>query len=437
MQVSVENTGELERRVEVQIPEENIHSQVQSKLQSMTQTTRVQGFRPGKVPFKVIQGRYGSQVRQEVIGQLVQSSFQEAVTQEKLRPVGSPTIDPLEDTAGEGLKYTATFEVMPEITLQPIEKLNIERPGYSLSSDDIDATIERMQKQHTEYVEVERAAKEDDQVTIDFQGKIDGEIFEGGSAEDYSLVIGAKRFIEGFEEGLIGAKAGSEVELELTFPEEYQAEHLAGKDVVFMVTLKGVKEPKTAELNEEFFQRYGLQEGGIDAFKDLVKGNLERELNNKINEITRDNMLDVLFEEHTLTLPKLLVDNEAQRLLDEMKQRFQQQGMPVEAFDKTNPEDYREQAEKRVTLQLLLSEIIKQNELKADPAKVKQLIEQQAQGYEDPQAVINWYYSDQQRLADIEAVVLEQDIVQWVADKAQIKEKKMTFDEIMNYRQTG
>ncbi len=437
MEVSIENTGELGRKLTVQIPEDQISPKVQSRLQSLSKTTKVQGFRPGKVPMKVIQGRFGAQVREEIIGQLVQSSFQETVTKENIRPAGMPTIDPLEDKAPEGFEYTATFEVMPEINVNPIEKLNVEQPESEVGDADVDKLIEVLRKQNSELNEVDRKSKQGDTLVIDFVGKMDGEAFDGGTAQDFKIELGSGQLIAGFEDGLVGLSKGDEKDLDLTFPEDYQAENLAGKDVVFSVTVKEVQEAKLPELDDEFFKRFAITEGGLEAFKNMLKNNMERELSQKIKEMSRDNILDVLYEANSINLPQVLVDNEAQRLLDEMKENMKRQGFPADALDKADKSTYEEQAKKRVTLQLLLSEIIKENELKADPAKVRQIIETQAQSYDDPSQVINWYYADKSRLAEVEAVALEEDIVNWVLDKADVSKKKMAFDEIMNNRQTG
>ncbi len=437
MEVSIENTSDLERKVKVQIPEDQISSKVLSRLQSLSQTTKVQGFRPGKVPMKVIQGRFGTQVRQEIVGQLVQSTFQEAVIKEDLRPVGMPTIDPLEDTTGEGLKYTATFEVFPEVRINPIEDLSVERPICNVQEDDIENLTNVLRKQQSEQHVVERATKDGDVLITDFEGKVNGEIFDGGTAKDFQIEIGKNQLITGFEEGLIGAKAGETKILALKFPDDYHSENLAGKDVEFSVSVKEVKESVLPELNDDFFKIYGVDEGGIEAFKDTLKNNMTRELEQKVKELVRDNILDVLYEANTILLPKVMVENEAQRLLQEMKENLKKQGISAEALDKTEASTYEEQAKKRVTLQLLLSELIKKNEMKADPAKVRQMIESQSQGYEDPSAIINWYYADKERLANVEAMVLEEDIVSMILEKAKVSETEMTFDEIMNKRQTA
>lgn len=440
MQVSVENTGDLERKVKVQVPEEQISSQVQTRLQSMSKTTNVQGFRPGKVPMKIITGRYGAQVRQEIVGQIVQSSFQEAITQENLKPAGMPTIDPLEDKSGEGLIYTATFEVFPEITLKPSEELAVEKPVCKVSDADVTKMIEVLQKQQTKFETVDRKGKEGDALMTDFVGKIDGEAFEGGTAKDFQIILGSNSLIAGFEEGLVGSKAGDEKDLDLKFPDDYQKQELAGKDVVFSVTVNEVKEAKLPELDDEFFKLYGVSEGGLEAFKNTLMSNMEREVEQKVKTVVRDNILDAIYAANKITLPRVMLDNEAQRLHEDMKENLKKQGIPADALDKAGTDTlgaFEEQAKKRVTLQLILSEIIKENEMKADPDKVRQMIEQQAQSYEDPGAIVNWYYSDKSRLAEVEAVALEEDIVTWILNKAQVTDTEMTFDEIMNKGQTG
>lgn len=437
MEVSLQNSDGLERRLQIAVPEEDISPQIQNKLEQLSRTTRVQGFRPGKVPMKVIRSRFGAQVRQEVIGEVVQTTFQEAVTQEKLRPAGMPTIDPLSAEDGQGLSYTATFEVYPDLELAPAENIEIERPVAKITDDDIEKMIERLRKQNGTLESCDRVATEGDTLVIDFTGKLDGEEFQGGTAEDFEIELGSERLIDGFEQGLLGAKAGESRDLDLTFPDEYQKSDLAGKAVTFSVTVKDVKTTKLPELDDDFFKLFGVNEGGLEAFKSEVRNNMEREAERSAQNRVRDVVLDKLFEHNQFESPKVMLEAESRKLHDEMKQRFQSQGMDPAQLDQIGPETYLEQAKKRVALQLILSEIIKQNDMQADPDKVRTLIEQHAVNYQDPAAIINWYYADKNRLAEVEALALERDVVDFLMSKCKVKEAEISFDEIMNTGQTG
>lgn len=437
MEVSLEKTGALERRLRVAVPEEQIISQVQSRLENLTRTTRVQGFRPGKVPMKVIRSRYGEQVRQEVVSELVQSTFQEAIVKEKLRPAGMPTIDPINSDLGQGLSYTATFEVYPDLELASVEEIEIEKPTPKINAADIEKMIGLLQKQNSTLEVCDRDAAEGDVLTIDFEGKIDDEVFEGGSATDFHVEIGSKRLISGFEEGLIGARTGDKLNLKLLFPDEYQKSELAGKPVTFSVTVKEVKEFKLPELNDDFFRIFGVTDGGMEAFKAEVRSNMEREAEKNSRHRIRNAIFDKLFEHNQFETPKVMLEAESRRLADEMKERMKSQGMDAGMMNDIDVSVYEEQARKRVSLQLILSEIIRLNEMKSDPNKVRALIEQHASNYEDPGAIMNWYYSDKSRLAEVEALALEGEVVDWILDKCKVKDVEIPFDEIMNTGQTG
>ena len=437
MQVSVENTGTLERKVHIEVPEERVSTEVNNRLQRLTKTTKVQGFRPGKAPLKVIQGRYGVQVRKEVVGELVQSTFYEAITQEKLKPAGPPKIDDLADESGKNLSFTAVFEVFPEIALKPVSDLEFERPMCAISEQEVTDMIDVLRKQQREQKVVERPAQMDDIVNINFEGFMDGEAFEGGKAENYNLELGAKRFIEGFEEGLIGKSAGEEVTLNLTFPDDYGNEKLKGKAAEFKVTINSVNEPVLPEVNAEFMERFGIKDGDETAFRNEIKRNMEREVELTLRRQLKDKVLDGLHEANSIDLPQSMVENEEHRVRHELEDNFKRQGMDPDAISKADSSLFTEQAKKRVSLQLIVAEIIKQNELKADPAKVREMIEQAASGYEDPAAVINWYYSDQKNLKEVEALALEDVVIDWVLAHASVTEKACTFDEVMNKGQTA
>lgn len=437
MQVSVESTSTLERKVRVELPEDRISSAVSDRLQNMTKTTKVQGFRPGKVPLKVIQGRYGEQVRNEVVGELVQSSLYEAINQESLRPAGQPRIDDLNDEAGKDLAYTAVFEIYPEVSLKPMSEIKVERSVCEVTDKDVSSMIEMLRKQRRELKPVERAAKEGDSVNINFEGFIDGVAFEGGKAENHDLELGSKNFIEGFEEGLVGKSAGDDVTLDLKFPDEYGNEELKGKETQFKVKVNLVNEGVLPEIDASFMEQFGVTDGKEETFNAEIRRNMEREVELTVRRQLKDTVFESVREANDVDLPQALVANEQHRVKHELEERLKQQGLDSGAIGGADNSLFTEQAEKRVALQLLVGEIIKQNELKADPAKVRQMIEQAASGYEDPNSVINWYYSDQKNLAEVEALALEDGVVDWILEHANVTDKPCAFDEIMNKGQTA
>ncbi|GJM04602.1 MAG: trigger factor [marine bacterium B5-7] len=437
MQVSVENTGALERKIRVEVPADKISSEVSERLQKMTKTTKVQGFRPGKVPLKIVQGRYGLQVRKEVIGELVQSSLYEAITQEDLKPAGQPQIDELKDESGADLAYTATFEVYPEVKLKEVGGLEFEKPTCDVTEDDISHMIEMLRKQRRELKIAERAAQNGDVLNINFEGFMNGVAFEGGTAENYELELGSNSFIAGFEAGLVGASEGDDVVVNVKFPEEYGNEALKGKDAEFKVKVNLVNETVLPEVDEAFMLEFNVKDGKEETLRVELKRNMEREVGLTLRRQIKDTVMDALHEANEIELPQALVANEAHRAKHDFENNLKRQGHNADAIGSLDASVFAEQAKKRVSLQLILGEIIKQNELKADPEKVKEMIEQVASGYEDPSAVLNWYYSDQKNLAEVESLALEDDVVDWVLGHANVTDKACTFDEIMNKGQTA
>lgn len=438
MQVSVESTGALKREMKVTIPEEKIAGEIKNRLQSMSKRTKIDGFRQGKVPMKVIENRYGQQVRQEVLGEVVQSSYYEALQQEKLTPAGSPKINP-EDTKGNGLTYTAVFEIMPEVKLASIDNLEIEKPECQITDDDYQKMVEVLRKQRTSQEEVNREAKTGDTLEIDFDGFIDDEPFEGGSAKEFKLELGQNRFIEGFESGLIGKNAGDSVSLELKFPDDYHQESVAGKPVRFEVEIKKVLEDVLPELDEAFYAQFGVNDGDAEAFKKEVLNHMEKEAEVAKRNRVRDTVMNKLFDENPLDLPEALVHEEIHRLEHQYMEQLRNYGIDPATQKEAAPNHdmFKDRAKKRVALQLIVMEIIKKQELKADPDKVRETIEKNATNYEDPEMVKNWYYQDKQRLAEIEAVVLEDQVIDWVCENAKISKIDVKFDDLMNNGQTA
>jgi trigger factor len=437
MQVSVEDTGELGRKVRVEVPGGKINSEVDTRLQKMTKTTKIQGFRPGKVPLKIVRSKYGTQVRKEVIGELVQSSLYEAISQENMKPAGQPQIDDLKDESGEDLVFTASFEVYPEVNLKDVGLLEFEKPICEVTEDDVTIMIDMLRKQRRELKISKKAAKNGDVLNINFEGSIDGEAFEGGTGKSHELELGSNSFIAGFEDGLVGASEGENVVVNVKFPQEYGNEALKGKDAEFKVKVNSVNETVLPEVNETFMLEFNVKDGKKETLDNEIKRNMEREVGLTLRRQVKDAVLDALHEANEIELPQALVANEAHRAKQDFEKNLKQQGHNVKAIDSLDASVFNEQAKKRVSLQLILGELIKRNELKAKPEKVKEMIEQVASGYEDPSAVLNWYYSDKKNLAEVESLTLEDDVVDWVLAHAKVIDKACTFDEIMNKGQTA
>ena len=436
MQVSVETTSGLERRMTVQIPKDKLDQEVQVRLKQLAGKAKIQGFRPGKVPMNVIKQRYGGQVEQEVMGELIQSSYVEALTQENLRPAGMPHIQPAESTSESGeMTYTATFEVYPEIAVKGLENIKVEQPVLEISEQDMDEMLETIRKQRKQWKEADKAAENGDRVVIDFEGFMDGEAFEGGTAQDYALELGAKRMIPGFEDQLVGIKAGEERSINVKFPADYHAKNLADKDVEFKVKAHKVEAPELPELNDEFAESFGITEGGLDRLREQVKENMEREAKQKIRSQVKQQVLDGIVEQNPVDLPKVLIDGEIEHLMQQQRQAMGlSEGNQTQDID---PKLFEDQARRRVALGLILSELIKQNEIKVEPAKLREAIENIAASYERPEEVVKYYYGDKERLSEIENLVLEDEAIDWVVTQASVTDKKTTFNELMNPTAAG
>ncbi len=429
MQVSVTSTEGLERSMTVEVPADKIEQEVQQRLKGMAGKVRIDGFRPGKVPFSVIQKRYGPQVRQEVESELVRDSFYEAIQQENLRPAGTPKIE-TDASKGENLAFTATFEVYPEVSVTVPSDLVIEKPAVEIADADLDNMLEKLRTQRAGWEQVERAAEDGDQVIIDFLGKLDGVAFEGGEAEDFTLELGSKRFIEGFEDQLIGVSAGDVKEVNVTFPENYQSADLAGKAVVFEVTVKTVNGPKLPDLDdEEFLKALGVEEGGVDNLRSEVRQSMDRELGQKITALVKEQVLDKVLDANPIELPSALVEDELRQMANQARQSMGLEG-EQEVADEVR-EVLGDRARRRVALGLMVGELIREKGFQADADKVRTRIEEMAQSYEDSQAVLNWYYQDKSRLSGVEALVLEDQVVDWLLSELKIEEVAKNFDDIM------
>ncbi len=428
MQVSVEAISELMRIVTVQVPEDKIQSEISKRLQTLSQKARIDGFRPGKIPGSVIKKRFAKPVRKEVLAELVQSSLYEALTDEKLQPAGVPAIEQKDPGEDGGLEFVAKFEIYPEIELKPFEEIQISRPVYTIAESNIDATIEKLRTQKTDYHGVERAVKSGDQVKISFSGVCNEENFTDGRVEDYSVVVGGNTMIPGFEEALINMETGVEKVFSLDFPDDYQSQKLAGNTAEFTVCINTVEEAVLPEVDEKFIQSYGIGSGDLTEFRSEIKNRMKDEADRVVGSKTKHAVMDALLENNTVTLPNVIVDQE----IDQLKKSSQSaHGGEIE------PEASEEQlgqlekeARRRVNLGLLLAEIIKTNSLKADPGKVRTAIENLARGYESPDEVVNWYYSNSEQLKNVEHMVLEEQAIDLVLGGASVTDENVDFDRL-------
>ncbi|RMV73220.1 Trigger factor [Pseudomonas caricapapayae] len=425
MQVSVENTSALERRMTIGVPAERIETEVNKRLQQTARKAKIPGFRPGKVPMSVIRQRYEDGARQEALGDLIQATFYEAVVEQKLNPAGAPAVEPKSFEKGKDLEYVATFEVFPEFTVAGFDTIAVERLSADVAESDLDNMLEVLRKQNVRFEVADRAAQNEDQLNIDFVGKVDGEVFAGGSATATQLVLGSGRMIPGFEDGLVGAKAGEERVLNVTFPEDYQNLELAGKAAEFNVTVNTVSEPKLPELNEEFFKQFGIKETGIEGFRTEVRKNMERELRQAIKSKVKNQVMDGLLAANPIEVPKALLENEVNRLRVQAVQQFGGNIKP----DQLPAELFEEQAKRRVELGLIVAEVVKQFDLKPDDARVREMIQEMASAYQEPEQVVAWYYKNEQQMNEVRSVVLEEQVVDTVLQKASVTDKSVSYEE--------
>ncbi|MEB4593598.1 trigger factor [Candidatus Thiothrix sp. Deng01] len=431
MQVSVETTGNIDRKMTVAVPAEQIDKEVDKRLKGMVGRVRIDGFRPGKVPFSVVKKRYGDSVRFEVVEKLLGATFQEAASQEKLRVAGLPEIDLKNMEAGKDLEYVASFQIYPEVVIAGVETLAITRPVAEITEADLDKMIDIIRKQNQEWVDVDRAAAVGDMLKVDFAGTVDGEAFEGGAAEDYVVELGAGRMLKDFEDGLLGMKAGDEKTIDVAFPEDYHADNLKGKTAQFKLAVKQVREPAMPEVNEDFIKKFGVESGSVEEFRAEIKKNMQRELDNAIKTQLKQQVMDGLAELHAIDIPNALINDEIRYIRDEFSQNTgsQADNMPDELFAP--------QAERRVKLGLIVGEIIRQNALQRDPARVDAMLEAVAASYEEPEALKSYYRSNRQAMQTIEAAVMEEMIVDWAMEKATVTDEHRDFDSVMNPNKQG
>jgi trigger factor len=431
MQVSLETQEGLKRKITVTVPDEEIQKAYNKKIDGAMKSVKIDGFRPGKTPRKVVEERYGESVRRDIVNEVLQRTLFEAITEQKLNPAGSPVIESLAADEGKDLEYVASFEVYPEIELKDLSGLEIEKVASEIQATDLENLVEQLRKQRTEWNEVEREAKKDDQVIIDFDGSVDGEPVEGGKAEKVPLVLGSNSMIPGFEDGIIGAKAGDDLEVNVKFPDGYHEAKLSGKPAVFKIKVHKVNEAKLPEVNDEFLKQFGVKEGGIEKFKEDLKKHMTKELEAAVKVKNKNAVLEKLLEINKVEIPNALLEAEIEALHQQM---HQQQGQAPEKDHKLTDEERKhleEPAKRRITLGLLIGEFIKKNELKPDADRVKTLIESMSSSYENPAEFVKWYYGDKQRLGQIEAVAMEDQAVEKLLETAKIVDKKMDYKDVM------
>ncbi|ROO31026.1 trigger factor [Salinisphaera orenii] len=435
MDVSVENPGGLARRLKVQIPAERVTEAVDAKVRRVGEHAKIPGFRPGKVPTKVLYQRYGAQARQEAAGELVQSVYPEAIEQSELKPAGQPQIELGEVKEHEPLEFTATFDVYPEIELKGLDDIAVEKPVAEVTDADVDKTIERIRDQNKTWESVERESRDGDQAVVDYVGRIDGEAFEGGSGEDIEVNLGEQQFLPDLERALVGCKAGEEFDVDVSFPDDYGAKDLAGKTANFEVTVKDIKEPKPAEIDEAFLQQMGIEEGGVDELKSKVRESLEQEARHAADTRVKTQTMDALHGANPIDVPESMVAQEIERMRKEAMQRMPQEMQQDEEQAKQllPDEALREQAERRVALGLLIAEVISEKELELDQERVNAKMEEVAAGYGDQAEQVKQYYQQNPQLMQgLQAMVMEEQVIDKLLEGATVTEKTVELDELLN-----
>ncbi|GEK13923.1 trigger factor [Aliivibrio fischeri] len=428
MQVTVETKEGLERVLTITVPAANIEDAVSAELRNIAKNRRFDGFRKGKVPMKMVAKMYGQAVRNDVMGEVMQRHFIEAIVKEKINPAGAPTFTPVEFAEGKDLVFSASFEVYPEVALQGLDKVVVEKPQVEVKDEDVAEMLETLRKQQSTWADADIAAEDGTRATINFVGSIDGEEFEGGKADNFPLEMGQGRMIPGFEDGIKGKKAGDELTIDVNFPEEYHAENLKGKAAQFAIKVVKVESRELPELNDEFVAKFGA-EGGVEGLKAEVRKNMERELAQAVKNKIKEQAINGLVEQNNIDVPSALIDQEVQVLRQQAVQRF---GGNADTAPELPRELFEEQAKRRVVVGLLLGEVIKSEELKADDEKVKALINEMASAYEDPTEVVAYYEGNEQMMNNMRNVALEEQAVEAILAKAQVSEKAFGFNELMN-----
>jgi trigger factor len=435
MPANVETLGTLERRVSMSVPLQDIERQVEAKLKQLARNVKMPGFRPGKVPMKLVAQTYGPQVRNEVLGDAVQKSFSDAVREANLRVAGYPKIEPKKeekpaDAAPTALEFSATFEVYPDIKVGDLAAASIEQPRAAVDDAAVERTIEVLRKQRARFVEASRPARDADRVTVDFQGTLGGQPFEGGKAENFVLTLGEGRMLPEFEAAARGMSAGERKSFALKFPADYHAKDVAGKDAEFEIAVKRVEEPQLPALDAEFAKALGVADGDLAKMRAEIRANVERETKKRVEARLKSQALDALLAATPVELPKSLIQMEAQQLVERAAADLQQRGVKLDQVPLA-PQHFEQTARRRVALGLIIAELARAEGLQPKPAEVRAMVEQEAQSYESPAEVVKWFYMQPQRLSEMEAMALEANVVKWILSKAKVTEKQLSFDELM------
>ena len=436
MQVSVESNSDIKRTLTISVPQEEVDAVTTKRYDEVKRTARIDGFRPGKIPMSVIKQKFGASIKAEALSELTQNFFYKAIMEEKLNPASQPVITP-NDNAAEGFEFSATFEVYPEITLNSFDNLELKKPVAVISDDDIDGMVEKLRTQKIVWKEVKRKAKDGDRVTINFTGMVNDEAISDEPIKDFPVVLGSKSMIPGFEKELKGVKKTEELAFELAFPDDYQEKKLAGQLGQFKVSVNLVEGSKLPEVDEAFIKEFGVDSGDMADFREDLSKNMTGEADKALLSKRKEIVMDALVENNDVSVPEALVDNEINQMMASMKERAEQGQQSPLPMPELPREMFEAQAKKRVKLGLLLSEVIKVNDIKADDEKVQQRIEEFAQQYGDPEEVINWYKSNPQERSKIESVVLEDQLVDWMLEKSKVTEEALSFDELMNSAQAA
>jgi trigger factor len=435
MRVTVEHTDTVERLMRVDIPEEQIADEVSNRLQSLTRTVRLPGFRPGKAPLKVIAHQYGRRVRNEVVGEMIRSTFEDALVREKLRLAGAPTIDPVKAHPGEGLSYTAVFEVYPEITIAEVDGLRIRRPSAQITEADVNRTLEKLRNQRKVWSPSPVPARLGDRLTIDYEVRLDELSEQRDKGEGVRMELGSNKRFKALEEGLVGTIPGTERNVQLTYPADYSVVELAGKSATWKIQVREVEAATIPDLDDELASQLGIEEGGIDALRRAVRENMERELAQAIAAETKQRVVEALLAANPVEVPTSLIEVEKKRLVRNRGEALARLGLDADRFP-ANDAALGEHAKRRVATGLLLTELVNKNNIKVDPAKIRQRVDAIAQSVDRPEQVVQWYYAQPERLAEIEAGLLEEGVVDWVLARADVTNESTSFDELLNREQT-
>lgn len=434
MEATTAQANELERRVDLSIAIADVEKEMDQRLKRIGKNMKMAGFRPGKVPFSIVKQQHGDQARHEVLSEELDRVFGETVTARKMRVAGYPRIEAKNTESTTHLEFSAIFEVYPEITLGDMSTAEVERPILEVSAAEVDKTLDILRKQRVSYADIDRAAAKEDRVVIDFLGKKDGIPFQGGEAKDYPFVLGQGMMLPDFENAVEGAKSGESKTFDLAFPADYHAKDLAGQTVQFEITVKQVQAPKLPDIDAEFAKGMGIADGDVTKMRAEIESNLKREVKRRIETKLKDQVMEALIKTTPIAVPKSLVDMEIQRLMQAARQDMEQRGMKNADFP-VQPEWFADQAKRRVTLGLILAELVKTEKLQATPEQVRAMVEETAQSYEQPEEVVRWYYAQPQRLQEVEGVAIENNVVTWVVSKAKVTDKVAIFDELMGQKQ--